>query len=232
MSSTVNIDSFLICLEKLFKENANPEIARKQSDYMKNHFHFLGIQKPLRKSLLQSTLNELSIQNESIFVNILNQLWHKEQREFHYTACDIAEKYLILASSQTIPFFEKMVRTKSWWDTVDKIASNLLGPTILRYPKSKLIMDDWIRDSNIWIRRSALLFQLRYKEKTDEEVLFKYCRQTMHEKEFFIQKAIGWALREYSKTSPRSVINFIDKYRSKLSSLSTREGSKIILKGQ
>lgn len=167
-----------------------------------------------------------------MFVNILDRLWHKEQREFQYTACDIAEKYLMLASNQAIPFFENMIRTKSWWDTVDKIASNLIGPTILKYPKSKLILDDWIRDSNMWIRRSAILFQLRYKYETDEQLLFKYCRHAMHEKEFFIQKAIGWALREYSKTSPSSVINFIDKYRSKLSSLSIREGSKMISKGQ
>ncbi len=198
---------------------------------MKNHFYFFGIQKPLRKILFQSTFNDLFIQNESVLVNVLDRLWHKEQREFQYTACDIAEKCLMLASTQTISFFENMIRTKSWWDTVDKIASNLIGPIILRYPKSKLIMEDWIRDSNMWIRRSALLFQLRYKHETDEQLLFKYCRHTMHEKEFFIQKAIGWALREYSKTSPRSVINFINKYRSNLSSLSIREGSKIISTG-
>jgi len=121
-----------------------------------------------------------------------------------------------------------MIRTNSWWDTVDTIAPNLVGHLVKTHHELTKLMDQWIEDPYLWIRRAALLHQLRWKEMTDEETLFRYCQKTMHEKDFFIRKAIGWVLREYSKTNPRSVKKFIAKYQSNLSPLSIREGSKYL----
>ncbi len=225
-----HIDTFVNKLERLFEDNANPEISSKQSAYLKNNFQFYGIQKPQRKILQKSLFKDLSIKSESELVKVLDKLWKRKKRELHYAAIDLAQKYLSLATDQIILTLEKMIRTNSWWDTVDIISSSLVGPTLLRFPKLKLVVDVWIQDSDMWIRRSALIFQLRYKHETDEELLFNYCCCVMSEKEFFIKKAIGWALREYSKTSPKSVSNFIYMYRSKLSPLSIREGLEIISK--
>lgn len=215
-------------LEKLFLENASPKIAEGQAKYMKNLFPFLGIQKPQRAQIQRLIFKKYPIKDESTLFCILQILWCKNEREFQYTACDLAEKYLKLCSEKALNSFEKMIRNKSWWDTVDKISSNLLGILLLNYPKFISLMDRWIEDPNLWIRRSALLYQLKYKTQTNEKKLFEYCQKLMHEKEFFIQKAIDWALREYSKTSPETVKFFIRNHS--LSPLSQREGMKIINK--
>eukprot|EP01089_Gocevia_fonbrunei_P003606 TRINITY_DN13586_c0_g1_i1.p1 TRINITY_DN13586_c0_g1~~TRINITY_DN13586_c0_g1_i1.p1 ORF type:complete len:140 (-),score=18.50 TRINITY_DN13586_c0_g1_i1:10-429(-) len=133
-----------------------------------------------------------------------------------------------LWQKHTIEIFEHMIRTKPWWDTVDLIASKCVGSHLVKYPKHVATMDEWIHDECLWIRRTSLIFQLSYKKKTDETRLYKYISTVMHEKEFFIQKAIGWSLRQYSKTNPSSVSKFIKQNSSNLARLSIREGSKYL----
>ncbi|NGX31698.1 MAG: hypothetical protein K940chlam8_01074 [Chlamydiae bacterium] len=212
-------------LEATFLENASVEVSMSQAQYMKNLFPFFGIQKPKRAELQRSIFKSYPIQNEDELLAIIDYLWTKAEREYHYAACDLGEKYLKLCSQKALKTFEAMIRVKSWWDTVDKIASNLFGLVLLKYPQS---LDHWIQDPCLWIRRTILIYQLRYKEKTNKEKLFEYCEKLMHEKEFFIQKAIGWALREYSKTNPQDVKAFIMKNKPKLSSLSFKEGIRLI----
>jgi 3-methyladenine DNA glycosylase AlkD len=127
-----------------------------------------------------------------------------------------------------LEIFEYLIRTKSWWDTVDDIAANLVGPLLSDYPELIKVMDSWIQDENIWIRRTALIFQLKWKKQTDTNRLFTYCGQVMHERDFFIRKAIGWALRQYSKTDPVAVKQFIQDNQFKLSPLSIKEGGKYV----
>lgn len=230
MKSSKQVDFFIQQLENTLTKNADDEISKKQSAYLKNRFQFYGIMKPQRESLLRAQLKGVTIHDEGILIDLLKKLWSKEQREFHYIACDIAEKYQRLITPLSLSFFEEMVRSHSWWDTVDRIAANLIGRTILEYPEYQSMTKEWIKDPDMWIRRTAIIFQLRFKERTDEQILFDHCQLTMHEKEFFIRKAIGWALREYSKTSPKPVKSFIDTYRESLSPLSIREGSKYIAK--
>eukprot|EP01087_Luapelamoeba_hula_P014055 TRINITY_DN4057_c0_g1_i2.p1 TRINITY_DN4057_c0_g1~~TRINITY_DN4057_c0_g1_i2.p1 ORF type:complete len:122 (+),score=10.59 TRINITY_DN4057_c0_g1_i2:413-778(+) len=121
-----------------------------------------------------------------------------------------------------------MIRNKSWWDTVDIIASNLVGSLVTQFPQLSATMDNWISDEHLWVRRTALIHQLKYKAATNTDRLYSYIGQLMHEQDFFIRKAIGWALREYSKTDPDSVRDFIAANDSELSSLSKREGSKYV----
>lgn len=211
-------------IQKLFASAANPEIALKQSAYMRNLFLFLGIPKPerekLEKGIFKKAVNDLP--------SLLLKLWEQDHREYQYTALCLAQRHRKILTPAIVPTLEKMIRTKSWWDTVDTIAPNLVGHLVKMHPELLPLMDQWIEDPYLWIRRSALLFQLRWKKETDEDRLFHYCQKTLHEKDFFIRKAIGWVLREYSKTRPASVSRFISRHRSKLSPLSVREASKYL----
>jgi len=213
-------------LEKIFLAAANPEIARKQSAYMRNLFPFLGLTKPQRELLEKQLIKkELDL---SMLKSILARLWEKEEREFQYTALCLSLRHKKIWTPATLSTFESMIRNKSWWDTVDVLAANHVGLLVKTHLQLVKTMDKWIADPYLWIRRTALLFQLRWKKETDEERLFEYCKRTMHEKDFFIRKAIGWALREYSKTHPKAVEKFIDAHRAQLSNLSIREGSKYL----
>lgn len=213
-------------LQETFALHADLQKAQWQTAYMKNHFSFLGIAKPMRAKLEKEVFKTHPLHTQDELIKILNDLWSTDARELQYTACELAYYYKKFWSPTILLTFEYMIRTKSWWDTVDDIAANLVGDLIFKYPELIMIMDRWIDDSNLWIRRSALLFQLRWKKDTDKTQLFRYCTKTMHEKDFFIRKAIGWVLREYSKTNPQAVKQFIDTHRHSLSTLSIREGSK------
>lgn len=215
-------------LSDLFKKNINRQIALEQSAYMRNQFPFLGIKKPERTKIQKPLFKQYRIENETVLSEILKQLWEFDEREFQYAACDLTDMYKPLYSPKMLKTFEATIINKSWWDTVDRIASNFVGTLITTFPPSKDKMYEWIRDDNMWIRRSALLFQLRYKEKTDEETLFEFCRKTCHEKDFFMRKAIGWVLREYAKTNKVAVRDFIKKNSKNLSSLTIREASKYL----
>jgi 3-methyladenine DNA glycosylase AlkD len=215
-------------LEKLFSSAANPEIALKQSAYMRNLFPFLGITKPARTLLEKEIFKKAPVRDLAILQKTLLELWRQDHREFHYTALCLAERHRKIFTPEILPTLEAMIRTKSWWDTVDTIAPNLIGHLVKTHPHLTGVMDRWIEDPYLWIRRAALLFQLRWKQETDEERLFAYCQKTMHEKDFFIRKAIGWVLREYSKTKPQAVEKFISHHRPRLSNLSIREASKYL----
>lgn len=150
------------------------------------------------------------------------------QREYTYAALDLAVRYR--KTIHRLPFIKALIETDSWWDSVDILASNVLGYFVEAHPKHLDTMDQWIQDDNFWVRRSALLCQLKWKENTDQVRLFAYCKRFAHESEFFTRKAIGWAPREYSKSAPEAVEHFINENRSKLSPLSLREGSRLLNK--
>jgi 3-methyladenine DNA glycosylase AlkD len=115
---------------------------------------------------------------------------------------------------------------KSWWDSIDALTGQVVGPLVLRFPELKKEMDRCSRHPNFWLRRSAILHQLAYKDQTDPERLFGYCLNNAANPEFFIRKAIGWALRQYAHTDPQAVYNFVDNHRDRLSPLSIREALK------
>jgi 3-methyladenine DNA glycosylase AlkD len=215
-------------LEQTLLENADKALAKKQAAYMRQLFPFLGLRTPHRRALVKPLYKSHPIRDEEQFIRALNDLWGREHREFQYAALDIAAGFKKLASEEMLKVYEAMIRTKSWWDTVDDIAANLVGPLIANHPKLLREMDRWIDDENLWIRRTALIFQLKWKKNTDTDRLFDYCRKTMHDPDFFIRKAIGWALRQYSKTDAVAVKQFIQNNKNQLSSLSIKEGSKYV----
>lgn len=215
-------------LERLFRSSANPDIALKQSAYMRNLFPFLGITKPQREIIEKEIFKKTKLQDLAALQKTLLELWQQDHREFHYTAVCLAQRHRKILTPEILPTLEAMIRAKSWWDTVDTIAPNLVGHLVKTHPHLTDAMDRWIEDPYLWIRRAALLFQLRWKQDTDEERLFAYCQKTLHEKDFFIRKAIGWVLREYSKTNPSAVKKFLSFHQSRLSNLSLREASRYL----
>ena len=215
--------------EKMF-EFKNEDDAIAMSSYMRNKFNFLGIKSPKRKEIFKEIFENFK-NNKEIDKEFVVKFFNKDYREFQYIAIDYLIKMKKYFLKDDIFFIKDLIITKSWWDIVDLIASNLLGEICKKYPS---LIDEqivfWINDDNMWIRRSSIIFQLRYKENTNLEILQKSIESNIDDNEFFIQKAIGWALREYSKTDYKWVLNFINNHN--LSKLSKREAEKYIKRGE
>jgi len=207
-------------LEQSYEEHADVECAHFMSKYMRDQFAFYGIQTPQRRRLQYLCLQQIT--SLSQLTNIIQFCYAKPQREWQYFACDLTANLLL--TKEFIQTIEFMITQKSWWDTVDTIASKIVGQLVRDNPILIKKMDKWIDSENFWLQRSAILYQLRYKQATDADRLFSYCTQLADSKEFFIQKAIGWALREYSKTDAAAVQQFVAT--QSLAKLSQREALK------
>ena len=154
-------------------------------------------------------------------------LWREPEREMQYVAVGLARRRRKFVGTGSLPLYERMIREGAWWDLVDEIAIHLVGVAgMVETEAIRTAMDAWIEDPHMWVRRTAIIFQNRHKGKTDEARLFRYCLACAHEKEFFIRKAIGWALRDYAKTNPEAVRSFVEEHRERLSGLSIREATK------
>lgn len=222
----VTIENIQSALEPLRDE----QNAEKMEKYMRNLFPFLGIKTPERKQAFKSVLKEYGKPDEHRRKSMVEDLWQLDEREYQYIAMELLSQKK-LYEEHDLNFIEYLIITKSWWDTVDGLASNTAGTYFSQHPE---LIDTqtkrWIHHENMWLNRTAILFQLKYKDQTNFELLKRYCLIHKDSKEFFIQKAIGWALREYSKTSPEAVRIFIEQ--NELPPLSKREGLKIIKKNE
>ena len=211
-------------LENL-KEVANPDDAVAMKAYMKNKFEFLGLKTPVRRKLAKAFFKQ---QTDSVIDWVfINESWDNPYRELQYSALDYLEIRKKLLTPSDLPRLKKLAQTKSWWDTIDFL-DRLVGSIIARFPETKEIILVWSRDEDIWLRRLAIDHQLLRKEETDTELLEKILVNNLGQTEFFINKAIGWALRDYSKTNPDWVRDFIERHQAEMAALSIREGSKYL----
>ncbi|MCM3738923.1 DNA alkylation repair protein [Oceanobacillus luteolus] len=214
-------------IQQLFNEHEDKENAFHMEKYMRNKFPFLGIKTPLRRKLMQQFLKESGIRKEKFQRTFVRSLWNLKEREYQYAALDYIGVSLEKLDKSDISLMEELITSKSWWDTVDMLAQKAVGKISRSFPGViEENIEFWNDSDHLWLQRSAILFQLKYKEQTNEDLLYRYIITHSQSKEFFIQKAIGWALREYSKTNPDSVRQFMEKHP--LSKLSVREGSKYI----
>jgi len=212
-----------------FNANCNASLSPAMEKYMLRQFHFLGIKSPERKQLLRLFKQNHGYPDADRLEAFVKQLWQTPGRELHYAAMEIASCKTFLKDSERIILIEWMITHESWWDTVDYIASNIAEEWFKLHSQEILpVTSRWIASGNIWLQRTCLLFQLKYRHETDAGLLFRFIEKLSSEKEFFIRKAIGWALREYSKTEPTAVIQFLETQT--LSPLSRREALKVILK--
>ena len=214
-------------LKLVLLQNKNETDAKQMSAYMKNQFAFYGIKSVRRKQLTKSVVIKKNKPIKSEAFKLVDLLWSDEHRELQYVAMEIMDWYIKDFDKRDIKFIEHLILNKSWWDTVDFIASHLVGGYFKLYSDNRnSICNNWSSGKNMWLQRTVILFQLTYKDNTDEKYLFKHCKMHAEQNDFFIRKAIGWALRQYSKTNPIGVSNFIKN--TKLSPLSIKEGSKYL----
>ena len=213
-------------IKEIFELNKNEENAVVMSKYMRNIFEFYGIHTPKRKKLY----NEL-IKNEKkskiIDYEFLDKCYEDNHREFQYLVSDYLLSMKQYVIYEDISKIQKYIINKSWWDTIDFLCK-VIGDIELRDIRVKDLMIKWSKDNNIWIKRTAIEHQLSLKDKTDYKLLETIIINNFGSNEFFINKAIGWALREYSKTNSKWVRDFINKYKNKMNTLSIKEASKYI----
>lgn len=230
------VTSVIQSLETQFTQNKNENDAAAMKKYMRGQFDFYGIRAPQLKAIAKEVLRDHPSLTIDQSLDLLWRAWQKPQRDFQSFATTYAMNNITVLIGPDLPSCERSLATiktlitnKSWWDTVDMLACNVVGPMVARHTSVLgLVMDSWVEDDNMWLRRTAILHQLKYKHKTDSDKLFRYCLLRSEEKEFFIQKSIGWALREYGKTDRTGVKKFVTQHRNKLSNLSVREALKHI----
>lgn len=205
---------------------ADAERAGPMRAYMKNQFPFLGIATPVRRQAVAFLGREF----RGDAVAVAQSLWALPEREYQYVACDLLRRHVQGLTDADLCVLHKLILDKSWWDTVDSLAVTV-GSLLRQYPHLIAQMDAWIEDEALWIRRVALLHQLGWKSETDQERLFDYCLRRAADTDFFIRKAIGWALRQYARENPTAVARFVRSHETQLSGLSIREAMKH-LKGE
>jgi 3-methyladenine DNA glycosylase AlkD len=216
---------YVISLKTLYEQNADPIQAAPMKKYMRDQFEYLGIKTPQNAALQRQFFAEHGRPPVSELDPILRDLWSLPQREFQYVAVGLLGKANTEIPAKFIKTIEYMLTTKSWWDTVDIIAGGTVGVHFQRFPEVReKYLAKWRASQNFWLRRTTILFQLNYKRQTDFELLSEIIRENLDSKEFFINKAIGWALRQYARVDPKAVKKFVKS--TPLHPLSHREALK------
>lgn len=206
---------------------ADTNRAMPMEKYMRHQFPFLGISSPMRKEIVQDFAVGWRQCDQQEWREAFQQIWSQPQREFQYLALELARLRLRDFQAADLNLFEDCLLDRPWWDTVDFIAPTLCARIFSKDAalQAKTI-DRWRASENVWLIRSSLIFQLKYREKTDEKLLYSICREHAAHPDFFIRKAIGWALRQYARQNANSVIRFVDQ--NELSNLSRREALKAL----
>ena len=218
---------FSNALQNTLEPHRSAEKAAPMTRYMRNQFPFLGLKRPEFQTLLRPVLAAVKpVAEEAWLAEAARLLWALPEREYQYTALDLLAKYQKKLTPSSLPLLRELITTNSWWDSVDGVIGAVLSPLTLRLPELQVSMDEWSRDENFWLRRAAILHQLKHHKATDAARLFAYCSANAADSEFFIRKAIGWALRTYAYTDPLAVRTFVETNKAQLSSLSVREALK------
>ena len=220
---------FINSLTTSFNRNSDKENAHYMHEYMRGKFIYFGIKTKERRELLKNAIEEHKEEVTTNVRQITSALYKLTEREFHLCATEIFEKYLRKKYlKDDIKHIESLIITLSWWDTVDFIAKQILGKYLQAFPEEiDSTITNFTNSDNLWLNRSTIIFQLGYKHNTNEKLLFNQCEHFKESDEFFIKKAIGWALREYGKANPQSVLNFVNS--TSLKPLSHKEAIRNII---
>jgi 3-methyladenine DNA glycosylase AlkD len=217
--------AYVDALETLYRSHANPVDAVPMKAYMRNQFEYLGIKTPQGRALLREYIAEYGLPELDELPSVLLALWALPEREYQYAALGLLGQFEGSLPPDFIDTIEVLLTTKSWWDTVDSLATHTVGIHFRRYPQVReRALGRWRQSDHIWLRRTCILFQNKYKTETDFDLLKAIICENLGSKEFFINKAIGWALREYTRVDPDGVRAFVAE--TPLASLSAREALK------
>ena len=218
----------VIFMQQRMAEAGNTDDAKAMQAYMKTEQPFYGVKSPERKAIFKQAREHTKISSFIEYKRLVLWLWSGENREEQYLAMDAAEYYKSFRTLEAFPVYEEMLNEASHWDTVDKLASNLIGPLVKEHRELEDVVRGWRESENMWLRRASLLVHLKHKAETNLPLLEETILMLASEKEFFIRKAIGWVLREYAKTDAEFVKRFVMTHQEQLSSLSRQEALKNI----
>ena len=206
--------------------NASKAVPMKA--YLLDQFEFLGLPAPVRRQAIKDIGKVVWSSSDDVLL-AAELLWQKPQREYRYTAVDLLRKHSALLTVKDLSALQTLLLREPWWETVDGLSAviaEVMHAATQQKPDVAKVMDDWLQHDSFWVRRSAMLHQLGWRLDTDTTRLFGYAQQLAHEKEFFIRKAIGWALRDYARWCPQAVTDFVVQHRDALSPLTVREATK------
>jgi 3-methyladenine DNA glycosylase AlkD len=190
---------------------------------MKGKFPFLGVPSAARRAAAKEALTGFDPPTEAELAEVLRAMWAEPEREFQYVGCDWSRRHIGRCGPTYLAVLEQAITTKSWWDTVDALAGSSVGPLVAAHPDLRAEMDRWLEADDLWLRRSALLHQLLWKQRMDIDWIEAACLARADEQDFFIRKAIGWILRQVSKQDEARVRGFVAEHGDVLSGLSQRE---------
>jgi 3-methyladenine DNA glycosylase AlkD len=227
MSTEAKAIAYLEKVNQCFEQHRNDENAKAMSAYMKNHFSFFGIKSPERRALSSALLKQQGLPEYPVYRLMLKEALKYDEREIHHFTLDLFLKYKKHWEEKDAALLEYIITHKSWWDSVDLIAIHFVGAFLLKFPHLRdELINRWNKSDHLWLQRSSIIFQIRYKAKTDELFLARNIQTHISSKEFFLQKAIGWALREYAYHRPDWVRQFVAS--NSLANLSKREALRVI----
>ena len=219
---------FVLAVQRAFTPLADASQAEPMKAYLLDQFEFLGLPAPVRRKAVKD-IGKVQWQNADDLLAAAELLWQKPQREYRYTAVDLLRKHSALLSVNDLPALQALLLRDPWWETVDGLSAviaDVMHAAVQQKPNAAVAMDVWLKHPSHWVRRSAMLHQLGWRLDTDTTRLFGYATQLADEKEFFIRKAIGWALRDYARWNPQAVTDFLVQQRTTLSGLTVREAAK------
>jgi 3-methyladenine DNA glycosylase AlkD len=206
---------------------ADPSKAEGMQAYMKTDMPFYGVQKPAREGILRDLVRDFPPSEAASYEQLVLVLWDLPHREEKYLALGVARRFEEFVTPEALPLYRRLIVEGAWWDLVDEVATHLICDLVLGYPDEVWpTVDTWIDDDDMWLRRTAIICQVGAKERTDAVRLFGFCEKRSFEKEFFIRKAIGWALRQHARVDPEAVARFVISHRDGLSGLSYREATR------
>jgi 3-methyladenine DNA glycosylase AlkD len=216
-------------VQQALRQLADPAKASGMQAYMRTDMPFYGVQKPARVGILRELVRGFPPADRQGYEELVLALWDLPHREEKYLALGVARHFQEHVTPPSLPLYRRLIVEGAWWDFVDEIATKLIRPLVVDHPAQIWpVVELWVDDEDMWLRRTAILSQIGAKERTDTDRLFRFCERRAFEKEFFIRKAIGWALREQARTDPELVAGFVLKHRERLSTLSYREATKHI----
>jgi 3-methyladenine DNA glycosylase AlkD len=219
---------FVNAVEHALTPLADETKAQGMKAYLLNQFEFLGLAAPVRRAAVKE-IGKVKWQGSADLLAAAELLWQKLEREYRYTAIDLLRQHSSQLSVNDLPALQALLLREPWWETVDGLSAviaDVMHAAVQQQPNAAIAMDVWLKNPSHWVRRSAMLHQLGWRLETDTMRLFGYAQQLADEKEFFIRKAIGWALRDYARWNPKAVTNFLLEHRAKLSGLTVREAAK------
>jgi 3-methyladenine DNA glycosylase AlkD len=211
-----------------FEGERDADAAAPMAAYMKHHFAFLGIPAQPLEGLVRDAVAGTGRPDEADLAALTNALWSRDEREYQYAACGLLRRHHRVLTPAFMPTAEHAITTRSWWDTVDTLAQHVVGDIVLRHRELEEVMAEWLVSDDLWLARTSILHQGRWKGDTDPDVLFAACLTRAGDPEFFLRKAIGWALRNYSYVDPTAVERFVTDHDAELSGLAKREAMKAI----